>query len=73
VARMNRTEALRVALAEVWSGADRIDAEAVLDHLSDQGYEVVQIPAARRAAEERGTVDELPLASTRPLGKRRSA
>ena len=34
-------EALRLALAEVWSGADCLDADAVLDQLDDRGYRVV--------------------------------
>lgn len=69
---MNPTEALRVALEAVWSGADRLDAEAVLDHLIDQGFEVTQTPEGRRSAAERGTLDELPLASTSRLPKAHS-
>lgn len=36
---MRRT-VLRAALAEVWSGADFTDADAVLDHLADLGGSV---------------------------------
>lgn len=67
---MSRTEALRVALAEVWSGAQRIDAEAVMDHLADNGFEVVQMPAARKASKQRRII---PPAVTSRLPKRRSA
>lgn len=35
-------EALRNALAEVWSGADFTDTDAVLDQLDDRGYRVVR-------------------------------
>lgn len=66
---MSRTEALQRALAEVWSGADRLDAEAVLDHLMDAGFEVTQMAAARRAMKER----QLPLGSTAGLPKLRHA
>lgn len=34
-------DALRAALAEVWSGADYVDTDAVLDQLDDRGYRVV--------------------------------
>lgn len=36
-----RREVLRDALAEVWSGASFVDADAVLDQLSDRGAAVV--------------------------------
>lgn len=32
-----RREVMRDALAEVWSGASYLDADCVLDHLSDLG------------------------------------
>lgn len=67
---MNRTVALERALAEVYSGAGRLEAEAVLDHLMDQGFEVTQMAAARRAMKQRA---ELPFVSTRGLPKRRSS
>lgn len=35
-------EALRSALAAVWSGADELDTDAVIDHLTDIGFRVVQ-------------------------------
>jgi hypothetical protein len=35
-----RREVLRDALAEVWSGADFTDADAVLDHLTDRGARI---------------------------------
>lgn len=35
-------EVLRDALAEVWSGADFTDADAVIDQLDDRGYRVVR-------------------------------
>lgn len=35
-------EALRDALAAVWSGADFTDADAVIDQLDDRGYRVVR-------------------------------
>jgi hypothetical protein len=35
-----RREVMRDALAEVWSGAGFVDADAVLDHLHDLGAEV---------------------------------
>lgn len=46
VRRQNRArEVLRDALGEVWSGADWIDTDAVLDHLRDRGAHVeVQVP-----------------------------
>lgn len=69
---MSRTEALRIALAEVWSGAELVDAECVEDHLADLGFEVVQMPAAR-AASKRRNQPTLPLAGTGDLPKRRSA
>jgi hypothetical protein len=70
---MSRTEALQVALAAVWSGADELDAEAVLDHLADQGFDVVDM-SAKRAASKRGAFDEVPpAASTQSLSKRRTA
>lgn len=69
---MNRTEALRIALAEVWSNAEQIDAECVEDHLADLGFEVVQMPAARVASKRRNQ-ETLPLASTRGLPKGASA
>lgn len=50
---MSRTEALRVALAEVWSGAETVDAECVMDHLADQGFEIVQMPPARARSKKR--------------------
>lgn len=50
---MNRTDALQHALAEVWSGADSLDAMAVEDHLADQGFEVVQMSATRAASRRR--------------------
>lgn len=67
---MTRTEALRQALEAVWSGADRVDAEAVMDHLADAGFEVTETPEGRRSAKHRGTFDELPLASTVGLPKK---
>lgn len=70
---MTRIEAMRLALEAVWSGADLADAECVLDHLEDQGWMVTLTPAARRSQEERGAVDELPLASTTRLPKGRTA
>lgn len=35
-------EVLRDALAAVWSGADFLDADAVIDQLDDRGYLVVR-------------------------------
>jgi len=35
-------EVLRDALAEVWSGADFTDTDAVIDQLDDRGYRVVR-------------------------------
>lgn len=35
-------EALRDALAAVWSGADFTDTDAVIDQLDDRGYLVVR-------------------------------
>lgn len=69
---MNRTEALRIALGHVYSGAEHIDAECVEDHLADLGFEVVQMPAARAAAKRRHQ-PTLPLAVTRRLPKGRTA
>jgi hypothetical protein len=40
-ARARGREVLRDALAEVWSGADFADADAVIDQLSDRGHVVV--------------------------------
>lgn len=43
VARAEKArEVLRDALAEVWSGADFTDADAVIDQLDDRGYRVVR-------------------------------
>lgn len=58
---MSRTEAMQRALAEVYSGADRLDAEAVLDQLSDLEWDVVLRPPAQ---------EPLPLASTRRMPKK---
>lgn len=69
--RMSRTEALRLALEHVWSGAGRVDAECVEDHLGDLGFEVVEMSAARRGSKRSHAV-ELPLAGTRGLPKKRS-
>lgn len=71
MADVSRTEALRIALERVWDGAERIDAEAVMDHLADQGFELIQM-SATRAASRRGNFDELPFASTAGLPKMRS-
>jgi hypothetical protein len=59
---------LQHSLANVWSGADRLDAEAVADHLSDLGW-----VGLRAAPPARPAQDPLPLASTRRLPKRASA
>ena len=40
--RQEAREALRDALAEVWSGADFLDTDAVIDQLDDRGYRVVR-------------------------------
>lgn len=58
---MTPTEVLQRALAEVYSGADRLDAEAVMDHLTDLGAEVRWVPPAQ---------EPLPLASTRRMPKK---
>lgn len=68
---MSRTDALRIALAEVWSGAEHLDAEAVMDHLADNGFEIVQMPSARKASRQRRIIP--PGASTAALPKRRTA
>lgn len=61
---------LQLALAAVWSGADRLDAEAVADHLEDLGWvglNPAPPPLPRREQAE------LPLASTKGLTRRRSS
>lgn len=64
---MSPQEALRCALAAVWAGADRIDAEAVTDQLADLGFVVVERPeVAPHALRNR----ELPFASTAGLPKK---
>ena len=47
---MSRTEALQRALSAVWSGADTTDAECVLDHIRDAGFDVVWRPGLQVAA-----------------------
>jgi hypothetical protein len=59
---------LQHALAAVWSGADRLDAEAVADQLADLGWVGLRAAPPRRLEQ-----DPLPLASTRALPKKRSA
>ena len=38
---MTREQVMAEALAEVWSGADEVDAGAVLDQLLDRGWRLV--------------------------------
>lgn len=59
---------LTLALSEVYSGADRQDAEAVADHLEDLGW-----VGLRAAPPVRPVQPVLPVASTAGLVKRRSA
>lgn len=39
---MTAVEALTEALAAVWSGANDVDAEAVVDQLDDLGFKIVE-------------------------------
>lgn len=59
---------LTLALSNVWSGADRVDAEAVADHLYDLGW-----VGLRAAPPVRPSQPVLPVASTAGLVKRRRA
>lgn len=64
------TQALRDlqhALERIYSGDQSIEAGCVMDQLTDLGWTLTPLPV------ERVQQDELPLASTRDLGKRRTA
>lgn len=50
---MSRTEAVRQALEALYDGASVDDAEALLDQLTDRGFEVVAMSAVRAASKRR--------------------
>lgn len=62
------TDALERALAEVYAGADSVDAACVADHLHDLGFEVVAVPRASRPRRVQRTVSPLPKSWKRTTG-----